>query len=118
MLQEPVGDVLRRALWLDAVDRQLRSRLAPPLARHVRLVDLAQKRLSLRAQSPAWAHRARLEGDQILHAARSIGLEVERVEVRLATAGAPPPRRTSAEKPPSAASRAAMEEALRVLDGK
>ena len=113
VLREPAGDTLRRALWLEAVDRQLRPKLPVALAPHVRVANVAQGRLSLRTSAAAWANRARLQSDDILQAARSIGLTVERVEVRIA------PRRVVAgpapEKPASPASRAAVEEAIKLL---
>lgn len=113
VLREPAGDTLRRAMWLEAVDRQLRPKLPVALAPHVRVANVVQGRLSLRADAPAWANRARFSSEDILQAARSIGLTVERVEIRVAKA-APVPR-PAPEKPASPASRAAVEEAIRLL---
>ena len=78
-------------MWLEAVDRELRSKLPVALAPHIRVANVAQGRLSLRTHVAAWANRARLQSDDILQAARSIGLTVERVEIRVAKA-APIPR--------------------------
>ena len=113
VLREPAGDTLRRAMWLEAVDRELRSKLPVALAPHIRVANVAQGRLSLRTSAAAWANRARLQSDDILQAARSIGLTVTRVEIRLAPVSTPP--RITPEKPASPASRAAVEEAIKLL---
>ena len=113
VLREPAGDTLRRAMWLEAVDRELRSKLPVALAPHIRVANVAQGRLSLRTHVAAWANRARLQSDDILQAARSIGLTVERVEIKVAPMAALP--RPVPEKPASPASRAAVEEAIKLL---
>lgn len=113
VLREPAGDTLRRAMWLEAVDRELRSKLPVALAPHIRVVNVAQGRLSLRTHVAAWANRARLQSDDILQAARSIGLTVERVEIKVAPMAMLP--RPAPEKPASPASRAAVEEAIKLL---
>ncbi len=100
-------------MWLEAVDRQLRPKLPVALAAHVRLANLAQGRLSLLADAAIWANRARLQSEDILQAARSIGLEVERVLVKVAPP-APIPSPLP-EKPASPASRSAVEDALKLL---
>ena len=113
VLREPAGDTLRRAMWLEAVDRELRSKLPVALAPHIRVANVAQGRLSLRTNAAARANRARLQSDDILQAARSIGLTVERVEIKVAPMAALP--RPVPEKPASPASRAAIEEAIKLL---
>ena len=113
LLREPAGDTLRRAMWLEAVDRELRSKLPVALAPHIRVANVAQGRLSLRTDAAAWANRARLQSDDILQAARSIGLTVERVEIRIALRRVVPG--PAPEKPASPASRAAVEEAIKLL---
>ena len=113
VLREPAGDVLRRALWLEAVDRQLRPKLPVALAPHVRLANVTQGRLSLHADAAIWAHRSRWQVDDIVQAARSIGLQVDRVVVKVAPP-APLPSPTP-EKQASSASRGAIEDALRLL---
>ena len=100
-------------MWVEAVDRELRSKLPVALAPHVRVANVAQGRLSLRTSAAAWANRARLQSDDILQAARSIGLTVERVEIRVAPMTVP--TRIPPEKPASPASRAAIEEAIKLL---
>lgn len=113
VLKEPAGNVLRRAMWLEAVDRQLRPKLPVSLAARLKVANVAEGRLSLRVDSPAWAHRARLHTDEILKAARSIGLDVGRIDIRVALATAT--ARPLPEKPASPASRAAVDEAIRLL---
>lgn len=114
VLREPAGDILRRAMWLEAVDRQLRSVLPVSLASHVRLANLAQGRLTLCVDNAIWHSRARLHGDAILQAARSIGLEVASIQLRVANnppLAAPPPAAPASER-----SRAAVADALALLD--
>ena len=82
VLRDPAGDTLRRAMWLEAVDRELRSKLPVALAPHVRVANVAQGRLSLRTDAAAWANRARLQSDDILQAARSIGIFIRCVHGR------------------------------------
>lgn len=114
MLREPAGDILRRAMWLEAVDRQLRSALPISLAGRVRVANLAQRRLSLRVDSAIWHSRARLQQGDIIEAARSVGLDVETVHIRVADS-TPLPSPEPAAHPASEDSRAALAEALALL---
>jgi len=109
LLEGPGGDPIRRALWLDALDRQLRPNLAPALAAHARLGNVHNGRLVYLVDAPAWHARLRLAGPGLLDAARSIGLEVSSLVVKtshdaLAAPSAPPRRR---EPDPAAAGKAA-----------
>jgi hypothetical protein len=97
LLDGPGGDPIRRALWLDALDRQLRPHLPPALAAHARLGNVHDGRLVYLVDAPAWHARLRLAGPGLLDAARSIGLEVSSLVVRTshgarAAQPAPPPR--------------------------
>ncbi len=114
MLREPAGDILRRAMWLEAVDRQLRSALPISLAGRVRVANLAQGRLSLRVDSAIWHSRARLQQGDIIEAARSVGLDVQTVHIRVADS-TPLPSPEPAARPASEDSRAALAEALALL---
>ena len=114
VLREPAGDILRRAMWLEAVDRQLRSALPVSLAGRVRVANLAQGRLSLRVDSAIWHSRARLQQGDIIEAARSVGLDVQTVHIRVAEATAPLYPEPAAS-PASEDSRAALAEALALL---
>ena len=112
-LADETGATLRRALWLDALDQRFHPLLPPGLAPHCRLANVSGGQLVLVTDSPVWRARLRLAEAELLDAARSIGLTVERVEIRVAKA-APIPR-PAPEKPASPASRAAVEEAIRLL---
>jgi hypothetical protein len=108
LLDGPGGDPIRRALWLDALDRQLRPCLPPALAAHARLGNVHDGRLVYLVDAPAWHARLRLAGPGLLDAARSIGLEVSSLVVKtshaaLAAPSAPPRRR----EPDSVAARKA-----------
>jgi hypothetical protein len=98
LLEGPGGDPIRRALWLDALDRQLRPNLPPALAAHARLGNVHNGRLVYLVDAPAWHARLRLAGPGLLDAARSIGLEVSSLVVKtshdaLAAPSAPSRRR-------------------------
>jgi hypothetical protein len=120
LLAGPGGDPIRHALWLDALDRQLRPHLPPALAAHARLGNVHDGRLVYLVDAPAWHARLRLAGPGLLDAARSIGLEVSSFVVKtrhdaMATQPAPPPRR---EPDSSAARKAATAiDLCRVDDG-
>jgi len=73
---------VRHALKLDALDRELRPLLPPPLAPHVRLANVAGDRLVFLVDSPVWHARLRLAADELLDAARSIGLEVRDITIK------------------------------------
>jgi len=81
---------LRRALWLDTLDRQLRPHLPPTLATRCRLANVNGEHLVFLVESPVWHAKLRLAERELIDAARSIGLKVTKVTVK--TAAAPPPR--------------------------
>ncbi|MFT4248681.1 MAG: DUF721 domain-containing protein [Pseudomonas sp.] len=116
-LAEKSGDPLRRALWLDALDRQLRPCLPSPLAGHCRLANVKDGQLVFLVESPVWHARLRLAEHQIIDAARSIGLTITRVTVKTATSALrsptqPDPQRS---KPISEATRKGLRDALASL---
>lgn len=89
LLGEEAGDpgrtlVLRRALWLETLDRQLRPCLPPALAAHARLANVDRGRLVYLVDAPVWHAKLRLAATGLLDAARSIGLEVDALVVRTA----------------------------------
>lgn len=79
------GDPLRRALWLDALDRQLRPHLPPHLANRCRLANVKDEQLVFLVESPVWHAKLRLAEHQLLQAARSLGLTATRVTIKTAT---------------------------------
>ena len=76
---------LRRALWLDGLDDQLRSHLPPSLAGNCRLANVDDEHLVFLVQSPLWHARLRLAENTLIDAARSIGLKVTRVTIKTAS---------------------------------
>lgn len=86
LMADPAGDPLRRALWLDALDRRLRPCLPPSIAPHARLANLSGNTLVFVVDAPAWNARLRLAEPVIIDAARSVGLAVDALVVRTATA--------------------------------
>ena len=65
LMADPAGDPLRRALWLDALDRRLRPCLPPAIAAHARLANLTGTTLVFVVDSPAWHARVRLAEGEI-----------------------------------------------------
>ncbi|MCW4454191.1 DUF721 domain-containing protein [Flavobacterium sp. MXW15] len=86
VMADKAGNPLRRALWLDALDRQLRPHLPPSLASRCRLANVDGEHLVFLVESPVWHAKLRLAETQLLDAARSIGLTVTRVTIKTATA--------------------------------
>lgn len=76
------GDPVRRALWLDALDRRLHPLLPPALAAHARLANIDGTTMVFIVDSPAWHARLRLASAGLIDAARSIGLDVASIVVR------------------------------------
>ena len=103
LLSGTARDPVRHALGLDALDRQLRPLLPPGLAAHVRLANVVDGRLVFLADSPVWHARLRLASDELLDAARSVGLDVREVAIRATSQ----PIRPAPQPPPQAASRPA-----------
>lgn len=118
---DPGAHSLRRALWLDTLDQQLRPCLPPALAAHARLANIDRGRLVYLVDAPVWHARMRLAATALLDAARSLGLDANDVVVRTASwpAGLRPPRPdTSTTSAPSlsAAAREAFATALAARD--
>jgi len=116
LLAGTAGDPLRRAMWLDELDRRLRPLLAPTLAAHARLANVDGARLVFVVDSPVWHAKLRLAGNEILDAARSLGLDVGELVVKTTTQpSSPQARAPSAAKPMSASARTALHDALASL---
>ncbi len=116
LLAEPAGDPLRRALWLDALDRRLRPCLPSSLAAHMRLANFSNGKLVFVVDSPIWRTKARLAAPELLAAARSIGLDAAEVVVKATTAPLAPPMRVERTAiPMSAAASDALQAALASL---
>lgn len=108
---------MRHALKLDALDRELRPLLPPQLAPHVRLANVAGDRLVFLVDSPVWHARLRLAADELLDAARSLGLEVRDVAIKTTSRPLRDPAHLGTQAPagsvPGTGRSPATEEALR-----
>ncbi|TDK30040.1 DUF721 domain-containing protein [Luteimonas terrae] len=111
------ADPIRRALWLDALDRRLVPLLPPTLAPHARLANVDGNRLVFLVDSPIWHARLRLSADVLLDAARSIGLDVSDIVIRTTTRPLRPEvvADRALPTPPSAVAREAVAAALAAL---
>jgi hypothetical protein len=116
-MEGKAGNPLRRALWLDALDRQLRPHLPPQLAHRCRLANINGEQLVFLVDSPVWHAKLRLAEHQLIDAARSIGLTVTRVTVKTATTALHPATQARPEphKPVSAATHKGLRAALASL---
>ena len=119
LLAEPAGDPIRRALWLDGLDHQLRPLLPPTLAAHARLANFENGRLVFLVDAPVWRAKLRLAAPELLDRARSFGLAATELVVKttpspLAGTASPTPA-TRAAKPMSTASLEALKAALASL---
>lgn len=123
LLSGTAADPVRRALGLDALDRQLRPLLPPALAPHVRLANVADGRLVMLVDSPVWHARLRLAAPELLDAARSVGLEVHEIAIKatreplqLPSRDRRPTAAASGQGPRSAAAEEAFRAALAALE--
>ena len=116
-LEGASADPIRRAIWLDALDRRLVPLLPPALAPHARLANVDRNRLVFLVDSPIWHARLRLSADVLLDAARSIGLDVSDIVIRTTTRPLRPEvdAGRARPKPPSAVAREAVAAALAAL---
>lgn len=113
LLRGTAGDPVRRALWLDALDQRLRVHLPPPLDAHAHLANVDGDRLVFLVDAPVWHAKLRMAGPELLDAARSLGLHVATLAIRVEapavdTAGSAGPR----ARPMSEASQRALQAAL------
>lgn len=116
LLAESAGDPIRRAMWLDELDRRLRPLLPAPLAAHARLANYERGRLVFVVDAPVWRARLRLLAPELLDAARSIGLAPAEFVVKTSlvpnTPPLPAPRKTVTMSP---AAKEALQAALASL---
>src|SRR3546814_8422703 len=59
------GNPIRRAMWLDELDRRLSPLLPPSLAAHARLANVDGDRLVYLVDSPVWHARLRLASNEL-----------------------------------------------------
>lgn len=116
LLAVPAGDTIRRALWLDELDRRLRPLLPFPLSAHARLANHEGGRLVYLVDSPVWRAKLRLLTPDLLVGARSMGLDAAELIIKTSlpsrTPAPPAPRKTVTM---SAAAKEAFEAALASL---
>lgn len=111
------SDPVRRGLWLDALEQQLRPCLPPPLADHCRLANVSNGRLVFLVDSPVWRAKLRLASPELVNLAQSIGLAVTEATAKVGTIPAIPGS-TSVRNilPMSTTSREALQAALASLN--
>ena len=117
-MTDAATDPVRRALWLDALEQQLRPCLPPALAPHCKLGNVAGGKLVFIVDSPVWHAKLRLAAPELINLARSIGFAATEVVAKTTTAPFQRPQPAGlAVKPMSEASRSALKAALASLDG-
>ncbi|WP_081459299.1 DUF721 domain-containing protein [Pseudoxanthomonas suwonensis] len=109
------GAPLRRALWLDALDQQLRPLLPPGAAAHCRLANVSGGQLVFVTDSPVWRARLRLAEAELLDAARSVGLNPTAVILKTTTVPLHAPSAPATSPPVSATALKAVSDALASL---
>jgi hypothetical protein len=115
LLADPSGGPIRRALWLDELDRQLSPHLPRPLASHARLANFENGRLVFVVDAPVWRAKLRLVAPELLNVARSIGLSATELVVKTTAPLAAPTQPNRKATPLSAATQQALEAALASL---
>jgi len=116
LLADVAFDPLRRALWLDALDQRLRPSLPPALAPHARVANVDGGRLVYVVDAPVWRAKLRLVAQDLLDAARSLGLDATELVVKTTTHPFQPPERPEPKVTPmSAAAKEALQSALASL---
>ena len=116
LLADVAFDPLRRALWLDALDQRLRPSLPPALAPHARVANVDGGRLVYVVDAPVWRAKLRLVAQDLLDAARSLGLDATELVVKTTTLPFQPPERPEPKVTPmSAAAKEALQSALASL---
>jgi len=109
-----LGQLVKRAQWLDSLDRLLRQSL-PALNQQCRLANVREDRLVFLVQTPIWKAKLRLHTDALLDAAATAGLQVRSLTVKVATA-APVPQGATPHKPLSPAACDALRAAASATD--
>lgn len=115
-MSDAATDPVRRALWLDALEQQLRPCLPPALSPHCKLGNATGGKLVFIVDSPVWHAKLRLAAPDLINLARSIGFAATEVVVKTTTAPFQRPEPAGlAVKPMSEATRDALKAALASL---
>lgn len=116
-MSDAATDPVRRAIWLDALEQQLRPCLPLALAPHCKLGNVTGGKLVFIVDSPVWHAKLRLAAPELINLARSIGFAATEVVAKTTTAPFQRPQPAGlAVKPMSEASRSALKAALASLD--
>lgn len=115
LLAEPAGNPIRRALWLDGLDRRLRPLLPPSLAAHARLANFENGKLVFVVDAPVWRAKLRLAAPELLDAARSVGLDAAELIVKTTAPAAAPVQPARKALPMSTYAQKALADALASL---
>lgn len=116
-MTDAATDPVRRALWLDALEQQLRPCLPPALSNHCRLGNVTGGKLVFIVDSPVWRAKLRLAAPELIELARSIGLAATEVTAKITTEPLRPVEAAGrAIKPMSEAARVALRAALASLE--
>lgn len=116
-MSDAATDPVRRALWLDALEQQLRPCLPPALSPHCRLGNVTGGKLVFIVDSPVWRAKLRLAAPELIELARSIGLAATEVTVKISTQPLQPAQTAGRRvKPMSEAARDALRVALSSLE--
>lgn len=111
LMEDTAGNPIKRALWLEDLDRRLRPCLPPSLAAHARLANFERGRLVYVVDAPVWRAKLRLAAPEMLDAARSVGLKAAELVVKT-TIPQPAAAPVRQAKPLSAATQKALQAAL------
>jgi len=80
-----LGDIVQRAREMGELTENLSKALPEELAGSLVAANIrGNNELVLICQSSAWASRLRFEEEQLIRAARSLGINVDKVSVRVA----------------------------------
>lgn len=116
-MTDAATDPVRRALWLDALEQQLRPCLPPALSSHCRLGNVTNGKLVFIVDSPVWRAKLRLAAPELIELARSIGLAATEVSAKITTEPLRPVQAAGRTvKPMSEAARVALRAALSSLE--
>lgn len=116
LLGSKSGDPIRRAIWLDGLDRRFRPYLPSSLAPHARLANIENGKLVFVVDAPVWRSKLRLAAPELLDAARSFGLDAQELVVKTTLVSAPAQARVKPPIPMSPAARTALQSALASLE--
>lgn len=86
-----LGGVVKRAMRLAQLDRQLRQSLPPELASQCWLANVAGDRLVFMVTSPVWKTSLRMHAEDLRQAALQAGLRISEVTAKVATMQPVPP---------------------------